>query len=524
MVFPFPSFHGLNEEDAEDFCNNFELACLLAKYNDSVMLKAFPLVIKGEAKAWYNNISKPIKEDWSRLKESFLERYVPKETVQELLEALQWLQQTDLQSYSSYEEAFFHKLSCLELSHPKEERLPDFVIKEYFVNGLYRPLKLKVLCETPSSFNEAVQVARVKYRKLMYKLYKVEVRLPPREYVSPRISMNSPFEQVSTPIIATPQPQGKVESAQIPVEAAPLIPLEEVECIKEVHMEESSKVTRKRNCDQVNEEVQLEPQSNFTPRVVVSHRRGSKMSRSAKAEKAVRQRLQGGGIPLKVLAIESKGEGLLPHLREELAQSDVLLYDLCDGSSSTCTFSEHLCEEIVSQKSVLALVPNERQIVDQFLFQFVEDLEMGDASSPLLQFDEGQEMGDSSSGLELVSGSGGGYNIANSWEAVSNQDELLQTQDKEGLLKGSETSTVILEGKDEEEDDFEATRADSIGNSQQVNAVTSQEQRGRGTDKECLKLAVIAVVQQDFQVIFFLKKMHLVFKAKGRACCPRYVI
>ena len=27
MVFPFPSFHGLNEEDAEDFCNNFELAC-----------------------------------------------------------------------------------------------------------------------------------------------------------------------------------------------------------------------------------------------------------------------------------------------------------------------------------------------------------------------------------------------------------------------------------------------------------------------------------------------------------------
>ena len=105
-VFSISIFHGLNEEDAEDFCNNFELACLLAKYNDSMMLKAFPLVIKGEAKVWYNNISKPIKEDWSRLKESFLERYVPKESVQELLEALQWLQQTDLQSYSSYEKVF----------------------------------------------------------------------------------------------------------------------------------------------------------------------------------------------------------------------------------------------------------------------------------------------------------------------------------------------------------------------------------------------------------------------------------
>ena len=50
------------------------------------------------------------------------------------------------------------------------EVMLDSLIKEYFVNGLYRPLKLKVLYETPSSFNEAVQVARVKYQKLMYKL------------------------------------------------------------------------------------------------------------------------------------------------------------------------------------------------------------------------------------------------------------------------------------------------------------------------------------------------------------------
>ena len=68
-------------------------------------------------------------------------------------------------------------------------------------------------------------------------------------------------------------------------------------------------------------------------------------------------------------------------------------------------------------------------------------------------------------------------------EAVSNQDELLQTQDEEGLLKGSETSTIILEGKEEEEDDFEAARADSIDSSQQVNAVTSQEQRAEEVTK-----------------------------------------
>ena len=130
-------------------------------------------------------------------------------------------------------------------------------------------------------------------------------------------------------------------------------------------------------------------------------------------------------------------------------------------------------------------------------------------------------MGDSSSGLELVSGSGGGYNIANSWEAVSHQDELLQTQDKEGLLKGSETSTIILEGKEEEENDFEAARADSIDSSQQVNAVTSQEQRGRGSDKECLKLAVIAVVQQDFQDFFFPEEDAPSFQNKGEGLLPQ---
>ena len=88
MAFTFPSFHGLNEEDAEDFCDTFELACLMANYSDELMLTAFPLVMKGEARAWYCSISKLIKEDWSLLKKSFLERYAPRDLVQDLPEAL----------------------------------------------------------------------------------------------------------------------------------------------------------------------------------------------------------------------------------------------------------------------------------------------------------------------------------------------------------------------------------------------------------------------------------------------------
>ena len=68
MAFTYPSFQGASEENAEDFCDTFELACLLANYSHELMLTAFPLVMKGEARAWYNNISKLIKEDWSLLK------------------------------------------------------------------------------------------------------------------------------------------------------------------------------------------------------------------------------------------------------------------------------------------------------------------------------------------------------------------------------------------------------------------------------------------------------------------------
>ena len=184
MACGFPFFYGLNEEDAEDLCDNFELACLLANYNDDMMLRAFPLVMKGEAKAWYNGICKFIKEDWDILKKSFLDRYAPKESIQDLLEALQWLQKNDLQSYGSYEETFLNLWSCLKLSQLEGESLLDFVIKEYFLNGLCEILKVKVVCEMPNTFNEAIQVAPVKYKRLMYKLHKIIVVLPQCEYKS----------------------------------------------------------------------------------------------------------------------------------------------------------------------------------------------------------------------------------------------------------------------------------------------------------------------------------------------------
>ena len=63
------------------------------------------------------------------------------------------------------------------------------------------------------------------------------------------------------------------QAQNVPISISELLskPLEEVECIKEVHMEEASKVAKKRSYDQVNEEEQLKPQTDFTQKVAVSH-------------------------------------------------------------------------------------------------------------------------------------------------------------------------------------------------------------------------------------------------------------
>ena len=85
----FSSFHGTPNESVEDFLDSFEIACLLlGQGNEGSKLRIFPQCLKARAKVWYANISKPIKGNWDLLVQSFSNRYVPKEFVKELLEAL----------------------------------------------------------------------------------------------------------------------------------------------------------------------------------------------------------------------------------------------------------------------------------------------------------------------------------------------------------------------------------------------------------------------------------------------------
>ena len=54
----FPTFHGRKDEDASEFLDNLEMAYLIAGRDDEpTKLRAFPLVIKGEARTWFNALA-----------------------------------------------------------------------------------------------------------------------------------------------------------------------------------------------------------------------------------------------------------------------------------------------------------------------------------------------------------------------------------------------------------------------------------------------------------------------------------
>ena len=69
----FPSFHGKNYENASYFLDDLEMAFLASRQDeDEVKLRAFPLVVRDEAKVWFQGLTDEQKADWATLKDSFL--------------------------------------------------------------------------------------------------------------------------------------------------------------------------------------------------------------------------------------------------------------------------------------------------------------------------------------------------------------------------------------------------------------------------------------------------------------------
>ena len=81
----FPNFHNKNYENASYFLDDLEMAFLaLRRDEDEVNLRAFPLVMRDEAKFWFQGLTAEQKADWATLKESFLTKYVTDNTPEKL--------------------------------------------------------------------------------------------------------------------------------------------------------------------------------------------------------------------------------------------------------------------------------------------------------------------------------------------------------------------------------------------------------------------------------------------------------
>ena len=77
----YPKFHGLEGECATNFCDEFELTCLLASQGDEQKRKMFPYLLRAAARQWIHGVNEESRWDWLRLRDAFLNKFNQKEDV-----------------------------------------------------------------------------------------------------------------------------------------------------------------------------------------------------------------------------------------------------------------------------------------------------------------------------------------------------------------------------------------------------------------------------------------------------------
>ncbi|MCO5592642.1 hypothetical protein L7F22_046645 [Adiantum nelumboides] len=175
----FPNFFGKQYESASNFLDDLEMAFLVSgRDEEEVKLRAFPLVLKDSAKNWFQNLEPGRKANWETLKETFLSKYGGLDNPEHLWHRISSLHQATSRTYLTYESQFLRLWAEWEASLAEGERAPNFLKKEKFLAGLFPDLQEKVKGKFPETFEEALQIARVKDRKLEYQAHTSRVEHP----------------------------------------------------------------------------------------------------------------------------------------------------------------------------------------------------------------------------------------------------------------------------------------------------------------------------------------------------------
>ncbi|MCO5554205.1 hypothetical protein L7F22_007733 [Adiantum nelumboides] len=169
MAVSFPTFYGHHDENARDFMDSLEMAHLMAgRDQEEVKLRAFPLVLKGEAHVWYDALAPPSKATWPTLYGVFLNKYGQGDTPENLWKQLLQHRQGSLGDYNTYESKFTNLWERWAASLQGQGGAPNFLKRDKFVEGMFPTLKEKVEAKFPQTFEEAQEIATVKFKKLLY--------------------------------------------------------------------------------------------------------------------------------------------------------------------------------------------------------------------------------------------------------------------------------------------------------------------------------------------------------------------
>ncbi|MCO5595910.1 hypothetical protein L7F22_049961 [Adiantum nelumboides] len=136
MAVSFPTFYGHHDENARNFMDSLEMAHLMAgRDQEEVKLRAFPLVLKGEARVWYDALAPPSKATWPTLYGAFLNKYGQGDTLENLWKQLLRHRQGSLGDYNTYESKFTNLWERWAASLQGQGGAPNFLKRDKFVKG-----------------------------------------------------------------------------------------------------------------------------------------------------------------------------------------------------------------------------------------------------------------------------------------------------------------------------------------------------------------------------------------------------
>ncbi|KAI5074958.1 hypothetical protein GOP47_0010919 [Adiantum capillus-veneris] len=135
---------------------------------DEAKLQTLPLVLRGKAKVWFDGLEEVHKQNWLGFCEQFLQRYRKVMSALEADAKIKGLQQDVSVNFDAFVDKF--EAYWGDLTAATQATNAGYLKLERFLSCLHPYVRERVDYEDPSTYDEAVRVARAKSRKMKKKM------------------------------------------------------------------------------------------------------------------------------------------------------------------------------------------------------------------------------------------------------------------------------------------------------------------------------------------------------------------